>query len=110
MKRFVGDAPVLPELPPPDTRRWVTRRKAQVVSAVEVGLLPLREACDRYALSIEEFLSWQNAVARYGLAGLRVTAAQEHRRQRFEMQSPKRKAGAVRRTPHAVPFRSQYSG
>ena len=69
----------LPDLPPADTRRWVCRKKAQVVAAVRGGLLTLGEACERYALSIEEFLSWEQAIEQYGLDGLRITHAQEYR-------------------------------
>ncbi|MGN6516684.1 MAG: CtrA inhibitor SciP [Rhizomicrobium sp.] len=61
------------DLPSPDTKRWVPRRKAEVVAAVRGGLLSLDEACARYALSVEEFLSWQRNVERYGLQGLRAT-------------------------------------
>ena len=67
------------ELPPPDTKRWVIRRKAVVVSAVRSGVLTLEEACQRYKLSIEEFLSWQRLIDSHGLAGLRVTRLQDYR-------------------------------
>jgi hypothetical protein len=67
------------ELPPADTKRWVPRRKAQVVAAVRSGALSLDEACERYALTVEEFLSWQRAIDRFGLQGLRATHAQEYR-------------------------------
>jgi hypothetical protein len=50
-----------------------------VVAAVRGGLLSLEDACERYALTVEEFLSWQRNVERYGLAGLRATHQQhEH--------------------------------
>jgi hypothetical protein len=74
-----GAALTLPDLPPPDTRRWVSRRKAQVVAAVRGGLLTLGEACDRYELSVEEFLEWQHAIERHGRDGLRATHAQKYR-------------------------------
>jgi len=67
------------DLPKPDTTRWVTRRKAEVVAAVQGGLLSLEEACERYRLSLEEYLSWQHAIARHGLDGLRATHARDHR-------------------------------
>jgi len=67
------------DLPPPDTRRWVTRRKAEVVAAVRGGLLTLREACDRYALSEEEFRSWERLIDRHGVRGLRVTRLKDYR-------------------------------
>lgn len=74
-----GQTLTLPDLPTPDTKRWVTSRKAQVVAAVAGGLLSLHEACERYELSIEEFLSWQHQLECFGLAGLRATHAQEYR-------------------------------
>jgi hypothetical protein len=67
------------DLPKPDTTRWVTRRKAEVVAAVQGGLLSLDEACERYRLSLEEYLSWQHAIARHGLEGLRATHVQDYR-------------------------------
>lgn len=60
-------------LPPPETRRWVARRKASIVEAVRGGRITLAEACRRYALSIEEFLLWQKAIESEGLSGLRAT-------------------------------------
>ena len=65
----------LPEL----SRRWVGRKKAIVVAAVRGGLLTIEEACARYALTMEEYLSWQAAVDRHGLKGLRTTKIQEYR-------------------------------
>ena len=67
------------DLPPPGTTRWVIRRKAEIVVAVRGGLLPLEEACARYLLTVDEFLSWQHSVDRHGLPGPRVTRAQQYR-------------------------------
>ena len=69
----------LDDLPPPGTKRWVIRRKATVVAGVRAGLLTLEEACERYQLSIEEFLSWQRQIELHGIKGLRVTRLQEYR-------------------------------
>lgn len=66
-------------LPPANTKRWVIRRKAEVVAAVRGGLLSLEEACDRYALTAEEFQSWQRAIEQHGLPGLRTTRLQDYR-------------------------------
>ncbi|WP_114391705.1 DUF1153 domain-containing protein [Oleisolibacter albus] len=75
-------APVsLQDLPPPDTARWVTRRKAEVVAGVWTGLLSLDEACRRYNLSAEEFHSWERLIERHGVSGLRVTRLQHYRRE-----------------------------
>ena len=70
-----GGPLTLADLPAPGTTRWVCRRKAEVVAAVDGGLLSLEEACRRYALSIEEFISWQRAFHRFGQRGLRATSS-----------------------------------
>ena len=67
------------DLPPPDTKRWVARRKAVVVNAVRSGAISLEEVCRRYELSVEEFLAWQRAIETHGIAGLRVTRLQIYR-------------------------------
>jgi hypothetical protein len=67
------------DLPPPNTKRWVIRRKAEVVAAVRSGVISLDEACRRYTLSIEEFLTWQRLIDSHGTAGLRVTRLQDYR-------------------------------
>jgi len=67
------------DLPSPDTKRWVVRRKAVVVHAVRDGAITLQEACRRYRLSVEEFLAWQRAIERHGIPGLRVTRLQIYR-------------------------------
>ncbi len=73
------DVLTLSTLPPTDTKRWVTRRKAEVVAAVRNGVISLEDACRLYHLSIEEFLSWQRQIERHGLPGLRVTRTQDYR-------------------------------
>ena len=75
-----GHPLTITDLPTPDTNRWVIRRKAEVVAGVRGGLLSLQEACSRYTLTTEEFLSWQNAIDQYGFAGLRTTRIQKYRR------------------------------
>jgi Protein of unknown function (DUF1153) len=67
------------ELPPPDTKRWVTRRKAMIVNAVRAGEISLEEVCRGYKLSVEEFLAWQCAIDTHGVPGLRVTRLQIYR-------------------------------
>ncbi|WP_020180734.1 DUF1153 domain-containing protein [Methylopila sp. M107] len=74
-----GSPLTIADLPPSDTKRWVIRRKAEVVAAVRGGLLSLEEACTRYTLTVEEFLSWQASIDRHGLAGLRTTRIQQYR-------------------------------
>jgi hypothetical protein len=67
------------ELPPPNTRRWVARRKAAVVAAVSSGMITLEEACRRYRMSEEELLAWQRAFENYGVLGLRAGSVQQQR-------------------------------
>jgi hypothetical protein len=75
-----GSPLTIADLPPPGAKkRWVIRRKAEVVTAVCGGLLSLEEACNRYMLTVDEFLSWQNSIDRHGLAGLRSTRTQQYR-------------------------------
>jgi hypothetical protein len=75
----LGEPLTLDDLPPPSLNRWVIRRKAQVVAAVNGGLLTIEEACARYNVTLEEFASWQRAVDRSGMQGLRVTRMQYYR-------------------------------
>ena len=74
-----GSPLTVADLPPKDTKRWVIRRKAEVVAAVRGGLLSLEEACNRYTLTVDEFLSWQMSIDQHGLAGLRTTRIQQYR-------------------------------
>lgn len=75
-----GNAVSFADLPPAGSSgRWVPRKKAVVVAAVRGGLISLEDACERYALSIDEYVSWQSAVERHGLRGLRTTKVQNYR-------------------------------
>ena len=74
-----GSPLTIGDLPPINTKRWVIRRKAEVVAAVRGGLLTLEEACERYQLTVEEFSTWQDAIDRYGMPGLRTTRIQQYR-------------------------------
>ncbi|MFL5267908.1 MAG: DUF1153 domain-containing protein [Stellaceae bacterium] len=66
-------------LPPPNTQRWVVRRKAAVVAAVRGGRITLEEALHRYQLTEEEYRSWERAFQSHGLPGLRATRVQQYR-------------------------------
>jgi len=74
-----GEQLTLDTLPPPSTTRWVVRRKAEVVAAVNGGLLSVDDVCARYGLTVEEFASWQRAIDRSGMPGLRVTRIQHYK-------------------------------
>ena len=75
----LGEPLTLESLPPTNTTRWVVRRKAEVVAAVNGGLLTVDEVCGRYSLTVEEFASWQRAIDRSGMPGLRVTRIQHYK-------------------------------
>jgi hypothetical protein len=95
-----GEELTLDRLPPANTVRWTVRRKAEVVAAVRGGLLTFDEACARYALAMEELISWQGALQKSGMRGLRITrSCAESRIPRvFRLES-------ARRTPKAGPLR-----
>jgi uncharacterized protein DUF1153 len=60
----------LADLPKSRRVHWTPRLKADVVRAVHGGLLSFDEARERYALSREEFRTWEvgcGALAPYGL-------------------------------------------
>ena len=90
----------LADLPPPYTRRWVPRRKAEVVAAVDRGVLTAEDACERYNLTMEEFESWKQLAQRHGRKGLRVTQLQKYQerpmRRGEEAPSGPRKSAVVR--------------
>jgi hypothetical protein len=67
------------DLPHAGIKRWVIRRKAEVVVAVKGHLITLEEVCDRYGLTTEEFESWVLLVEKFGLQGLRTTRIQNYR-------------------------------
>jgi transposase-like protein len=76
------------ELPPPNTKRWVARRKAAVLAALSSGAITMEEVCRRYALSEEELLSWQRAFEAHGLPGLRATRLRARRTRRPKIADP----------------------
>ena len=75
----LGEPLTLDSLPPSSTTRWVVRRKAEVVAAVNGGLLSVDDVCARYGLTVEEFAGWQRAIDRSGMPGLRVTRIQHYK-------------------------------
>jgi len=72
------------DLPPKSTLRWVASRKAAVVRAVAAGLITREEALVDYALTEEEFASWEKAVTRHGEAALKATRLQRYRQPQVE--------------------------
>ncbi len=61
------------ELPKSYATRWSASRKAAVVNAVELGVISLGKAMQKYRLSLSEFESWQESFASKGVQGLKVS-------------------------------------
>ena len=59
-----GNLLTIDALPKGTHTRWVRRRKEELVLAVEHGIIPLEEACLRYALSLDEFAAWRRQFGR----------------------------------------------
>ncbi len=91
-----GEPLSINDLPPSHTRRWVIRRKAEVVAAVRGGLLSIEGACTRYSISVEEYLAWERDIERHGLKGLRTTKLQQYRGGGGRNSLPEHPASSVR--------------
>ena len=65
---------------PPNAQRWVVGRKAELIAAIRNGDLNLEDACERYALTTDELISWHVGYNRHGLDGLRAMHAPVYRR------------------------------
>ena len=94
----ITQTPTLSDLPSPDIKRWRFQHKALVVTAVRTGLMNVAEACARYSITIEEFLSWKRLLDEHGLRGLRATRLQEYRRPVSQAAGESRHSAAVK--PH----------
>jgi len=66
-------------LPPPETKRWSSRRKAAILVAVRAGVITREEASRRYLLSKEELAGWEAAFDRAGIPGLLAKALHSYR-------------------------------
>src|SRR3546814_17923950 len=60
------------DLPSSSTTYWTSRRKAEVLAAIDGGLMDFEEACERYRLSREELAAWRRMLDRAGVPGLRI--------------------------------------
>lgn len=88
----LGEVLTRETLPPPTTTRWVARRKAEIVAAVDGGLLTIDEVLTRYRISLEEFVGWRRAMDRAGVPGLRVAWTQRDRSEQRHERTAKRGA------------------
>ncbi|MEP6605035.1 MAG: DUF1153 domain-containing protein [Nitrosospira sp.] len=60
-------------LPESNSIRWVVRRKIEVLTAIRQGFFTAEEACQRYAISMDELFAWQTAMRHFGPEGLCAT-------------------------------------
>ena len=74
-----GKTVSLSSLPESNTTRWVTSRKAQLISAINGGLLTVEEASARYRLTLDELAEWRASFERHGSRGLKATLVQQFR-------------------------------
>ena len=58
-----GKKITLAKMPPHSLKRWRPHHKAILVAAVRHGLITDVEACKRYNLTIERYLSWYRLYA-----------------------------------------------
>jgi hypothetical protein len=79
-----GEVLTTNNLPSPRLKRWSAHRKAEVLALVECGLLSVDDACARYGISLDEFLSWKSLSRVAGVRGLHVNRIQDHRPRRAE--------------------------
>jgi hypothetical protein len=71
----------LMNLPPRGTLRWTPGRKAQIVAALESGLITSEQACRWYNLVDEELAAWRRANGR-GVLALRTSRVEQDLRLR----------------------------
>src|SRR3546814_8057579 len=83
------------DLPSSSTTYWVARRKAEVLAAIDSGLLGIEDACQRYRLSEEELDGWRRKLESAGIPGLRVTKMRRSEEHTSELQSLMRISYAV---------------
>ncbi len=68
----------LQDLPAPSTKRWVAKRKARVVAAIQKNIITVEQAQALYQLSKEELALWGTTLEKFGLPGLRTTRILEY--------------------------------
>jgi hypothetical protein len=79
----------LGDLPPVKPNRWFPAHKANVVAAVLGGLITEDQACERYKLTREEFMTWKRAFYSGGAKGLRVTRTKRSKKPDIELHKKK---------------------
>jgi transposase-like protein len=58
--------------------RWTSKRKAEIIEAIQSGRLTPAEAMGRHEVSEEELAAWVRDYVGHGRAGLRATKLQQY--------------------------------
>ena len=66
--------------------RWSPRRKAEIVMAIEKGLMSTEDVLRDCELSLEEFEAWRRDFEAQGIPGLRTTRLQIYGNRRSRSQ------------------------
>jgi hypothetical protein len=93
----LGERMTWESLPVSTTTRWVARRKAEVVAAVNGGLLTPAQACARYDLTLAELGEWQRSFAYEGVGGFRSQSVHVRRSKRSERRALFREEAVLKR-------------
>ena len=67
-------------LPDIDTKRWSSRKKRQVVNAINDNRITFKDAAHIYQISDEELQGWLDQFNSNGIDELKATLAQINRR------------------------------
>jgi hypothetical protein len=92
-----GERLTLNLLPRPGSTHWTPRRKAQLVAAVNGGLLTRNELLRRYSITPLEFETWLASANKFGMLGLRSTRVQDYKD--LERRFPDLERPAPKRSP-----------
>jgi uncharacterized protein DUF1153 len=87
------------QLPPRRLKRWSPKRKGLVVAAVRHGLLTFGEACKRYRLSTDEYLSWYDAARTQAATTVRAKRDGTTRKKGSRSAKARSRLGAKQRAP-----------
>jgi hypothetical protein len=91
---------LVPDLPSP-TQRWTVARKNTVIRAVRGSWVPIEEVCERYGISVDEFLAWSGTST--------ATVSQVCARRDYRSTATPKKGGDSRPCQRSPPMRWRYS-
>lgn len=79
--RNIDGAPlnVADDLPNANDCRWTPRRKANLLLAIDGGVVGIELALTRYALSRDELAAWRRDIGRHGYNALKTTKLKKYR-------------------------------